>query len=333
MKAIQINRYSQQITTQLVDLPIPTITDNEVLVRVKAAGVNPLDNMIIKGDVKLIVPYAFPVTLGNELAGVVESVGKDVTQFQVGDRVFGRLPLSKIGAFAEYCAVEASALAKIPDYLTDIQAAAIPLTALTAFQALELMRAKSGESLFISGASGGFGAMAIPIAKSRGLKVYANGSAGNKERLLSLGVDRFFDYKTEDYSQTLSQVDLVIDSIGEKELPRQFSILKNGGRLVSLRGMPNGDFAKRQGLGFFKQILFGLAGAKYDRMAKKNNNEYHFIFVQPNGKQLQEIADLFIAQALIPAIDSIYPLERATEALQKIANGNSIGKTILEISQ
>ena len=130
-------------------------------------------------------------------------------QIKVNDRVFARLPLDKIGAFAEYIAVNEDALAKVPDYLSDIEAAAVPLTALTIMQALELMKAEEGKTIFISGGTGSVGAMAIPIAKAKGLKVVTNGSAENKDRILELGASRFIDYKTEDYSKSLSNIDYV----------------------------------------------------------------------------------------------------------------------------
>lgn len=132
MKAAQHTSYNKNnIALNLTDIAKPHIKPDQVLVKVTAAGVNPLDNMISRGDVKMIVPYKLPQTAGNEVVGLVEEVGSGVTSFAVGDRVFARLPLDNIGAFAEYVAVEAAALAKVPDYLTDVEAAAVPLTALT----------------------------------------------------------------------------------------------------------------------------------------------------------------------------------------------------------
>ena len=157
----------------MLDLPVPVPEDDEILVRIMAAAVNPLDNMIIRGEVKLIVPYKMPLIMGNEFSGVVEKAGKRVTRFKAGDRVYGRMPLKKIGAFAEYAAVKESALAHIPDNLSFEEAATVPLTALTAMQAFEIMQVKPGESVFISGGTGSLGAMAIPVARSLGLHVWA----------------------------------------------------------------------------------------------------------------------------------------------------------------
>lgn len=192
MKVAQHTTYNKKnIKLNLIEVPRPTMNENQVLIKVSAAGVNPLDNMISRGEVEMIVPYKLPQIAGNEVVGIVESIGNNVRNFQVGDRVFGRLPLDHIGAFAEYVAVDSQALAKVPDYLSD-EEAAVPLTALTIMQALELMEAQVGKTIFISGGTGGVGGMAIPIAKAKGLKVITNGAGDSVERVLKLGADRLF---------------------------------------------------------------------------------------------------------------------------------------------
>ena len=327
--ALHIKYDKKNINLTITEIAKPIITDNQVLVKVTAAGVNPLDNMISRGEVKMIVPYKLPQTAGNEVVGVVEELGSRVSNFKLGDRVFARLPLDHIGAFAEYVDVDSEALAKVPEYLTDIEAAAVPLTALTIMQALELMGAQAGKTIFISGGTGGVGGMAIPIAKAKGLKVITNGAAVNAERVLNLGADRFIDYKTEDYTKTVSDVDYVLDTLGGAETEKQMSIMKKGGHLVSLRAMPNGAFAKRMNLPKWKQILLGLAGRKFDKMAEKYGVHYHFIFVESNGAQLQEVADIFSKLEIKPSIDTVYTFDEVNAALDKVANGRSRGKTVL----
>lgn len=333
MKAAVLNNYDKNGTKlEVREMALPSPEDHEVLVKVCTAAVNPLDNMIIRGEVKLVVPYKLPLVLGNELAGVVEKVGSSVTKFKVGDRVYGRMPLAKIGAFAEYAAVAEDALAIIPDYLSFDEAATVPLTALTAMQAFEIMKPRSGETIFISGGTGSLGAMAIPIAKSLGLTVYTNGSADNEERVKELGADRFIDYKKENYAEVLKDVDYVLDTLGDRELPNEFKVLKRGGSLVSLRGMPNGRFAKRAGLSFIKQLLFKLAGSKYDKMAAAKNQTYDFLFVHEDGGQLEELSKIFNAENPLEAsIDTIYTLSQVNEALDKVKQGKSKGKTIIKI--
>ena len=330
MKAIQIDGYKKgDVKVALRDIEMPKVGDNDLLVKVKAAAVNPLELLIAHGDVKMVVPYHFPLTIGIEMSGVVEQVGASVKDFQVGDRVFGRLPINRIGAFAEYVTVDAAAVAKTPDYLSDIEAAAVPLTALTAEQALDILKLKSGNSLFISGGSGSFGAMAIPLAAARGLKVITSGGAKAKERTMKLGVSQYFDYKTEDYTKELKDIDGAIDSLGDKELPRLFSILREGATLVSLKGMPNGSFAKSFGLPFWKQWLFKLVGMKNEKLASKRNQHYHFIFVTADGAQLRNAASILEARQVRPEIGNVYTLEQAEEALSDVANHRSQGKVII----
>lgn len=316
----------------LRDVPVPEVSAQEVLVKVHTAGVNPLDNMIIHGEVKMIVPYRFPLVMGNELVGTIEKVGAGVSGFSVGDRVYGRMPLRKIGAFAEFAAIDQSAIAKVPAYLSDEEAACVPLTALTAQQAFELMKPTPGETIFISGGTGSLGAMAIPMAKSYGLTVITNGSAVNRDRVLALGVDRFIDYKTEDYGTVLSDVDYVLDTLGDRELPKEFSILKRGGKLVSLRGMPNGEFAARSGMSAFKRMLFKVVGRKYDQMAAKKNQLYYFIFVHEDGAGLKRISEIFAERHIEASVDEVFSLADVNKALAKVTAGKSKGKTMIRIT-
>ena len=200
MKAAQIKNYSKEINTTLSDIPKPQISDSEVLIQVKAAAVNPVELLILTGSVKLIQDYPMPLTLGNECSGIVEQAGSKVEGFKKGDRVYTRLPIGKIGAFAEYVAVEQDAVAKMPEGYDFNTAAAIPLTGLTAYQAIvEELEAKPGQTILIPGGSGSFGQMAVPIAKALGLRVIVTGNARAKEQFLAMGVDRYLDYKTENY--------------------------------------------------------------------------------------------------------------------------------------
>lgn len=332
MKAAQLQTYNKNnLNLDLVDVAKPKTAEDQVLVKVLAAGVNPLDNMITRGEVKMIVPYKTPLIAGNEVVGIIEQVGSKVSNFKLGERVFGRLPLDSIGAFAEYVAVDAEALAKVPEYLTDEEAAGVPLTALTIMQALDLMGAKAGQTLFISGGTGSVGAMAIPLAKAKGLTVITNGGADSRDRVLELGADQFFDYKTEDYTEFLSNIDLVLDTLGGSETEKQMTIMKQGGHLVSLRAMPNGAFAKRMNLPKWKQVLFSQIGRKFDKMADKYGVHYDFIFVESNGKQLQDVADIFTERQIKPSVDTVFAFSDINKALDKVANGRSRGKTVLSM--
>lgn len=335
MKAAVLTHYDKKgADLEIRDISMPVTKDDEVLVKIVTAAVNPLDNMIIRGEVKLIVPYAMPLVMGNEFAGVVEKTGKNITKFKKGDRVYGRMPLGKIGAFAEFAAIKESALAHIPDYLSFEQAASVPLTALTAIQAFELMNVKAGDSVFISGGTGSLGAMAIPIAKKLGLHVYTNGSGDNKERVKKLGAEKFIDYRKENYADVLSNVDHVLDTIGGRELPNEFKVLKKGGNLVSLRGIPNGRFAVRHDMTLSKRILFRFAGSKYDRMAAMKKQTYDFLFVHEDGSQLEKIGRMFDKEhPLETSVDTIFRLDEINEALEKVKQGKSRGKTIVTVGE
>lgn len=230
MKAVQIKNYSKNINITLNDIPKPEISDSEVLIRVRAAAVNPVELLIATGSVRLFQDYPMPLTLGNECSGIVEQVGSKVKDFQKGDSVYTRLPIGKIGAFAEYVAVEQDAVAKMPEGYDFNTAAAIPLTGLTAYQAMvEELEAKPGETILIPGGSGSFGQMAVPIAKALGLRVIVTGNPRAKEQFLAMGVDRYLDYKTENYWKVLSDMDHVIDTLGPGEFEHELAVLKKGG--------------------------------------------------------------------------------------------------------
>ena len=333
MKAVQINGYSKTIKTVLQDIPKPEPQDGEVLIRVKAAAVNPLELLILTGSVRLIQDYPMPLTLGNECAGVVEQVGKNVTDFQAGDRVYTRLPLSRIGAFAEYAAVDQSAVAKMPEGYDFPTAAAIPLTGLTAYQGIvEELEAKPGETVLIPGGSGSFGQMAVPIAKALELRVIVTGNERAREQILALGADRYLDYKKENYWEILSRVDHVIDTLGPGEFARELSVLRPGGQLLSLRTGPNRAFAERMGVPPLKKALFSLAGRKYDRAAWKQGKEYRFLFVRADGEQLRKVTEIVEQNHVMPAVDPRhFSLSQADDALRLVAHGPLSGKVILEI--
>lgn len=332
MKAAQIKKYSKEIKVSVNEVPIPEPNDNEVLLKVMAAAVNPLEILQLTGSVRLIQDYKMPLTLGNECSGIVEKVGNNVKDFHVGDRVYTRLPIKKIGAFAEYVAVDHEALAKMPSGYEFTTAAAIPLAGLTACQGLvEELEVKPGKTLLITGASGSFGQMAVPIAKSMELRVIATGNARSKEKLIKMGADQYIDYKKENYWDVLSDVDYVIDTLGANEFEHELSVLKKGGRLLSLRTAPNRMFAKRNGFSWLKSLLFTLAGSKFDSAARKQGKEYRFLFVRSDGEQLKRVTEIVEKYHIMPDIDPrMFSLSQVNEALELMANGKPNGKIIIQ---
>ncbi|WP_300757416.1 NADP-dependent oxidoreductase [uncultured Brachyspira sp.] len=333
MRAAQIDRYSKDIDIKIRDIPIPEITDDEVLVNVKAAAVNPLEILILTGSVRLIQDYKMPLTLGNEFSGVVEKIGKNVKDFNVGDKVYTRMPIQKIGAFADYTAVDSKFLSSMPNNCSFIEAAAIPLTALTAYQALkEELEAKSGETVLITGGSGSFGEMAVPIFKYFGLNVIVSGNERSKEHFISLGADKYIDYRKENYWELVSEADYVIDTLGAKEFDKELSVLKKGGRILSLRTSPNKKFAEVNQFPFLKRTLFSLAGSKYDKKAMKEGKEYRFMFVRADGTQLKEITKIAEEKNIKPKIFSkVFNIEDTAEAIKTMSKGGIEGKIIISM--
>lgn len=333
MKAAQIRKYSKEIKVSINEVPIPEPMENEVLVKVMAAAVNPLDILQMKGSVRLIQDYSMPLTLGNECSGIVEKVGNGVKDFHVGDRVYSRLPVSKIGAFAEYAAVDHEALAKMPSGYDFVTAAAIPLAGLTAYQGLvEELEVQSGKTLLITGASGSLGQIAVPIAKSMGLRIIVTGNTRSREKLVKIGADQYIDYKKENYWEILSDIDYVIDTLGANEFEHGLSVLKKGGRLLSLRTVPNRTFAKQNGFSWFKRVLFTLAGSKFDSAARKQGKEYRFMFVRSSGEQLKRVTEIVEKYHIMPDIDSrIFSLSQINEALELMVNGKLNGKIIIKM--
>lgn len=187
-----------------------------------------------------------PLILGNECSGIVEKVGVNVKNFKIGDKVYARLAINKPGSFAEYVAINYKDVAKMPGDIDFKTAAAIPLTGLTAYQAFkDILKVKGGESVLVTGGSGSFGQMAVPIAKEFNLNVYLSGNAASKDNFLKLGVSQYFSYEKDDYSKSLKDQDYIIDTLGDKEIEKEAKCLKNGGKLLSLQGTPNKTFAEK----------------------------------------------------------------------------------------
>ncbi|KRO00722.1 NADP-dependent oxidoreductase [Companilactobacillus kimchiensis] len=331
MKAAQLLKYDKHAQLEINDLPIPEISTIEVLVKVKVAAVNPLENLITTGSVKLIQNYQLPATMGNELTGVIEKIGSNVTDFKVGDKIYTRLPLNKIGAFAEYAAVDHQAIALLPNNLDFSTGAAAPLTGLTAYQGLhEELSASAGKTIFIPGGSGSFGQMAVPLAKEMGLKVIVSGNARAKEQVMSIGADQYLDYKTDNYWEILHDIDYVIDTLGATEIARELSIMKKGGRLLSLKAGPNKQFAIDHHLPTWKKMLFSLAGKKLDNLAQSAGVSYHFIFVRSNGQQLQEITKIIEKNNIVPAVDPTeFYLKDINQAITYMTTGHPKGKVLI----
>lgn len=332
MRAFLIDRYGKKESGRVGDLPQPALRDGDVLVRVHAASVNALDNKIRTGEFKLILPYRLPLILGNDMAGTVVSVGSGVSRFKAGDEVYARPDDDRIGTFAEFIAVNAGSVALKPNNLDMVEAAALPLVSLTAWQALaETAQLKPGQKVFIQAGSGGVGTIAIQLAKHLGAFVATTTSTANVAWVKALGADVVIDYKQQDFAAALRDYDVVVNSQGKDELERSLTILRPGGHLISISGPPTPAFATARGLRWpLKQVLRLLSRGIRSR-AKRMGVTYTFLFMRAEGKQLSDITSLVEAGAIRPVIDRVFPFQDTQSALAYVESGRAKGKVVVKM--
>lgn len=331
MKAMVIDRYGN-VPMRLAEMPTPEIGEYEVLAEIHAASINPIDFKIRDGKVKLLVKYEMPLILGNDFSGIVAKVGTKVTRFKVGDEIYGRPRKSKIGTFAEYIAIHEDDIALKPKNLSFEEAASIPLVGLTSYQALtDILQLQKGQKILIHAGAGGVGTFAIQLAKLMGATVATTGSEASTSIVQSLGADKIINYKTEKFEDILTNYDAVFDTLGGKNLEKSFEVLKNGGKIVSVSGLPNARFAKEYGSGFLKTLLFSAATHKLSALEKKHNVQYTFLFMKPSGEQLRIIGNFIEDGKIKPVIDSVFPFNDAQKAMEYAESGRAKGKIILKI--
>jgi len=332
MKAFTIDRYGKKVALKATEMPEPALADNDVLVQIHAAGVNPLDLKIRDGEFKMILPYRMPLIMGNDLAGVVVRVGARVQRFKPGDEVYARPDDNRIGAFAEFIAIQESSLAIKPKDLTMEQAASIPLVGLTAWQALvEKANVKKGQKVLIHAGSGGVGTIAIQLAKHLGAYVATTTSTANVEWVKRLGADLVIDYKKDDFEKVLHGYDLVLNSLGTDTLEKSLQVLKPGGKLISISGPPDADFAKSAGLSGFFKVVMGLLSYGIRKKAKRRGVSYSFLYMRASGDQLSKITSLIDAGAIVPVVDRVFPFQQTQQALDYVETGRAKGKVIVTL--
>ena len=332
MKAFVVDRYGRKEGLRLGAMPSPELREDDVLVRIHAAGVNLLDSKIRNGEFKLILPYRLPLVLGHDVAGVVIRVGPGVRRFKPGDEVYARPDDFRIGTFAEFVAVKEDSLALKPKNITMEEAASIPLVGLTAWQALvEKAKLKKGQKVFIQAGSGGVGTFAIQLAKHLGATVATTTSTGNVALVKSLGADVVIDYKTEDFENVLRDYDVVLNSQDGKTLEKSLKVLKPGGQLISISGPPDPEFADEiKSPWFVKQILRALSfGTR--RKAKRRGVSFSFLFMKASGSQLQQITPLIESGAIRPVVDRVFPFASTNDALAYVESGRAKGKVVVKV--
>lgn len=313
MKAILINEFGGREVLKYADATTPEPGEGEVLVRVKAAGVNPVDWKIRAGYLKDFYPYKFPIILGWDLAGLVEQVGYSARRFKPGDEVYAycRRPVIQQGTYAEYVAISESYLAARPKTISFKEAAAIPLAVLTAYQAVyDAVKVRAGESILILAASGGVGSFAVQFARIAGAKVIGLASRKNHVYLKELGANDTVDYASGDFREAVRSiapagVDVVFDCFGAEALAKASDCVKRGGRTVSILVRESKELAAK-------------AGASH-----------HYVFVEPNVPELDRIRSLVEAGNLKVHLSATFPLAETAKAHEVIETGHTRGKIVL----
>lgn len=310
MKAIAIKQYGGKEQLKEINIPKPTPKEKQVIVKLHATSINPIDWKLREGYLKATMPFEFPIILGWDFAGIVEEVGDHVQDFKVGDRVFARPETTNRGTYAEYTIVDTHLLAKIPDNISFEEAACVPLACLTAWQCLfDFGNIQKGDKVLIHAGAGGVGTFAIQLAKSVGAYVAATAGTHNVEFLKSLGADEVIDYKKQDFEKVLTEFDFVLDSLGGENQEKSFTILKVGGKLASIVSEPNQEKAKEKNI--------------------KSGN----VWLVPNGQQLEKIANLLGQNKLRVIIGHKFPFseEGIKEAHALSESHHAKGKIVIQI--
>jgi NADPH:quinone reductase-like Zn-dependent oxidoreductase len=327
MKALQLIKYGEfKESLAFNEVDKPEVKAKDVLIEVKAAAINPIDKSIVLGNLQAMLPIPFPSGIAYDVSGIVTAKGNEVSDFEIGDLVYSRVPQEQMGTIAEYVAVSSAAVAKKPGNISFEEAASIPLAGLTALQSLEYAEIKENDKVLIHAGSGGVGSFAIQYAKAKGAYVYTTTSSANVAWVKELGADEVIDYKTTDYKSIVKDVDIVFDTLGNNYTLESFDVLKTEGKVVSVIGPLDKDTATMFGMAEYElpQDLASQIGTK--------NADYKFIFMHPNGAHLNEIKTLVEDEKIKPIIDTVYPFSESIEALNHLATGRAKGKIVIKVN-
>jgi NADPH:quinone reductase-like Zn-dependent oxidoreductase len=310
VEAARLCAYGEEKVVRIEDVSLPDPKTGELLIRVSAAGVNPIDWKIRAGQMQQVIPLQLPVTLGGDFAGVVEAVDAGVAGLKAGDAVYGQAPVTNggSGSFAEAVLARAGAVAAKPRSVSYVEAGALPLVGVSALQALsEYLRISAGQKVLIHGGAGGIGSAAIQIAKHLGAHVATTASGDDIEYVKSLGADMVID-KTQKFEEVVHDFDAVFDMVGGDTHVRSFKVLKKGGRLVSMLAQPRQDLMKEFGVEAFRQVT------------------------QVTTERLTKLAELVDNGALKVHVDKIFPLSQASAALLQLEKRPPKGKFVLKLA-
>ncbi|MDD4971246.1 MAG: NADP-dependent oxidoreductase [Paludibacter sp.] len=310
MKTVRIHEYGNADVLRIEETPVPQITADELLIKVHAASVNPVDWQVREGFYKDMHMHTLPLTLGQDFSGTVEKVGSSVKGFKIGDKVFGRPTLDRDGSYAEFIEVKANEVALMPNSITYDEAATIPVAGTTAWETLiNKGKIQKGQRVLILAASGGVGSLAVQLAKNRGCYVIGTTSKSNIDFVRNLGANEVIDYTSQDFSERLTDIDCVLDTVGGEVQEKAFKVLKRGGVLVSIKNKPNQEMANRYGV------------------------RCEFVLVGPNAHILNELRNLIDMGQLHPVIDKVYGFNEVKQAQNYSQSGKAKGKIVLEVSK
>ena len=333
MRAVVAERYGGPEVLAVVEREPPEVRPGDVRIAVKAASLNPLDYKIRDGKVKLVLPLRPPIALGCDVAGVVERVGAEVTQFAIGDEVYARLEKDRMGGLAELACADARVVARKPARATFEEAASIPLAGLTALQALrEAAGLREGERVLVHAGAGGVGSLAIQIGKLLGLRVATTTSTRNVELVRGLGADEVIDYTTGAPLPEGADAgfDAVFDTLGGASELASIAATRRGGVVVGVGGLPDGAFARERLPAWVRPALWLMTG-KRRRAAARAGVRFVYLFMRPDGAQLAELAGWIDEGKLRPLIHKTYPLAEVREAFLELERGRARGKIVVTI--
>lgn len=332
MRAVLIHRYGGPETMQLAERPAPKPGPRDVLIEVRAASLNPIDFKLRDGKSKLALPMAFPIGLGCDVAGVVREVGAEVKRLRPGDEVYARLEKDRMGGLAEQVAADESVVAIKPPSLSFEEAAAVPLAALTALQALrEAAGLQAGQRVLVHAGAGGVGSFALQIARILGIWTATTCSGRNVEFVRELGADEVIDYTQADPAATLSGLDAVFDTLGGDSELASARLVKPGGVVVGVSGLPDTEFARAWLPLWVRPILWLLTLRRrwvYARLGVR----YHYHFMRPDAGNLDELRGWIEAGKLRPVLHQVFALEDFRAAFAELERGRSRGKIVVRIS-
>jgi alcohol dehydrogenase len=333
MRAYVLTRYGGPEAAELREVPVPEADQGCVRIRVHAAGLNPVDFKTRDGQLRVIRRYPLPIALGNDLAGTVEACGPGVTRFAVGDRVYARVDKDEMGALAEYACVHEALVARMPATLDFDAAGGAPLAALTALQALrDELRVAPGQRIFIPGGAGGVGTFAVQLAKIFGAEVATTASPRGEALVRRLGADVVVDYTRQRFEDQLREYDGAFDLIGGDTLARSFAVVKRGGLVVSIAGLPEPETARKDlGRGPGLAALFWLLSLGTRLAARRRGVRYRYLFMHPSGEDLAELARLIDAGRLEVVVDRVFPFAQVAEAVAYLESGRAKGKVVVRI--